>query len=89
MENAPSKSWLGSLVVGSEVTYSLGSVPAVVREIGEHCIWLWININQNEFSAKVACNGLGPHSSRISQRESDICEFSPHWESHMPPLFIL
>ena len=87
MENAPSKSWLGSLVVGSEVTYhySLGSVPAVVREIGEHCIWLGIKINQNEFSAKVASNGLGPHSSRISQRDSDICELSPHWESHMPP----
>ena len=70
MENAPSKSWLGSLVVGSEVTehHSLGSVPAVAREIEEHGTWLWLDIDQNEFSAKVASNGLGPHSSRISQR---------------------
>lgn len=74
MENAPSKSWLWSLVVGSEVTYhySLGSVPAVVSEIGENCIWIGIKICQNEFRTKVASNGLGPYSSRISQRESDI-----------------
>lgn len=68
MENAPSKSWLGSLVVGSEVTYhySLGSFPAVVKEIGERYIWLLVNVNGNEFYAGVAGNCCGPYSSYIS-----------------------
>lgn len=87
MTNEPSKSWLGSLVVGSEVTYhySLGSVPAVVNEIDERCFWIGIMIGKNEFHAKVASNGCGPYSSRISPRERDITEFSPHWEAHLPP----